>query len=165
MPRQHYNINMRPSRHPIGMQRAHGFQWERLLCLVLLAALIAALCICVPSMKYREESRKLYIARMQTECDTALTYSKYLSRTASSNSNAQLAVIRSSIYSMDVVNQTYMTMEGEGSYLVSQNTFSNLYNVLDNYFNKLTTGTNTSDHQTELTQQLEALKQIVSRLD
>lgn len=165
MARQHYSISMRSGRHGLGRKRQHSFQWERLVIVALLAALAVTLFVCLPSMSYRNESRSLFISRLQTECDTAITSSKYLSRTASSNSNAQLAMIRSSIYSMDVINQTYASLEGEGKHLVEQNVFSSLYSTLDNYFSKLTTGMNTSDQLTDLSNQLEQLKKLVADLD
>lgn len=166
MARQQYNISMRSSRRGIGSgPRMTGFPWSAVVIVALVAALIAVCIITVPSMSYRTEAKKLYIERMQKECDTALQYSKYLSRTASSNSNAQLASIRASIYSMDVINQTYSSLEGEGHILVDQNVFSALYNVLDNYYNKLATAMNTSDQLTDLTNQLEGLKTLVSNLN
>lgn len=162
---QRYNISMRSSRHGIGGPRPTGFPWSMLVIVVLVAALVAVSVVAFPSMNYRTEAKKLYIERMQKECDTALQYSKYLSRTASSNSNAQLAAIRASIYSMDVLNQTYSSLEGEGHILVDQNVFSALYNVLDNYYNKLATAMNTSEQLTDLTAQLESMKVLVGNLE
>ncbi len=165
MTKHGYSIGMRRGQPHMAEAPRKSNRLHAVVTVALAVALAVTLWVCLPAMSYRGDARSLFISRMQTECDTALTYSKYLSRTASSNSNAQLAVIRSCVYGMDVLNQSYAGLEGEGHYLVDQALFSQIYGVLDSYFNKLTTGMNTSDQLTELSASLEALQQAVITLD
>ncbi|MDO5143381.1 MAG: hypothetical protein Q4E72_02055 [bacterium] len=135
-----------------------------LLCIALVIALGVTLSICLPGLNYRDEVRDQFIANLQTECDTAMTNARYLSRNASSGSNEQLAVIRSSIRTMEVINDTYSKLEN-GTMLVDQTLFNNLYTVIQNYFNRLNTGMNTADYLTDMTLQLESLQQLVVALN
>ena len=150
--------------HPVSENSRNSNLVRTIISLVLAVALAITLVIAVPAINYRNDVKDLYIERIQKECDTAVTYSRYLSRTASSNSNAQLATIRSSIYSIDVLNQTYASLEGNGTTLVSDSLLSSIYTTIENYYNKLTTGTNTSDQQTELSNELEALQTAAAAL-
>ena len=140
-----------------------AFLWQNVALPVVLIALAVALVVGIPSMGYRDETRSLIIARMQSECDTAVNSTKYLSRTASTNSNAQLALIRSSIYTMDVMNESYAALEG-GRTLVDQSVFTSLYGVLDGYYNNLARGSNVTESLTTLSQQLDALHVTVLAL-
>ena len=90
-------------------------------------------------------------------------HSVYGVSTASTNSNAQLALIRSSIYTMDVMNESYAALEG-GRTLVDQSVFNSLYSVLDGYYNNLARGSNVTESLTTLSQQLDALHVTVLAL-
>ena len=146
-----------------GASRSSGLI-RNIIIAVLAVALAATLIITLPKMNYSSDLRSLTIERIQRECDTAITYSKYLSRTASSNSNAQLAVIRSSVYSIQVLNETYASMEGTGTHLIQETVLTSILTVIDNYYTRLTTGTNTSDNQTDLSNQLDQLQALADAL-
>ncbi len=157
--------------HPRGTQGEMGrtgssrFPLQPILIAVLALALVTSLFFAVPSTDYRAGARSFLISRMRTECEAAVNASKMLSRTISSNSNAQLAYVRSGVYAMDVLNQTYAALEGEGSYPIEPTTFTNLYAVIDSYYSRLATGTQTTDPMAALTEQLDALQTLVAALD
>ncbi len=157
--------------HPRGTQgdlnRTGGnrFPLQPILIAVLALALVTSLFFAVPSTDYRAGARGFLLGRMHTECEAAVNASKMLSRTISSNSNAQLATVRSGVYAMDVLNQTYAALEGEGSYPVDPTVFTNLYAVIDSYYSRLATGNQTTDPMAALTEQLDALQALVAALD
>ena len=165
MNRGSYRNSMGRGRHTIGEPtRNNGSLIRSVITLVLAVALVVTLIISIPTINYRNDLRSICIGRIQTECDTAITYSRYLSRTASSNSNAQLAVIRSSVYTIQALNETYAGIEGNGQYLLDTSLFTTILNVIDNYYTKLTTGTSTSEQQTELSNLLTNLQTLAAAL-
>lgn len=140
---------------------------DRIRNIVLLLLLIA--CILLGffggrAMRLQAETHTTYIRRMQTECNDALTLTSSLSRTAGANSAATLGRIRSHLYAMDTINQLNAGL-GNNGYLVSNDEFTTLYAVLDDYSNKLITGMQTGDLQTALTNQLTDLSMTVADLD
>lgn len=135
-----------------------------LLTIILAIALVAVLITSAPSNRFKNDYRSLTIERIQRECDTAVTYSRYLSRTAASNSNAQLAVIRSSVYTIQILNENYASLQGGGAYLVDPGLISPIITTIENYYTRLTTGTSTADNQTALSNELEALQTSATQL-
>ena len=135
------------------------------------SGLIAALVLAVVAlaiqggqeMAYRAEARALFVATMQTECNEALAQANSLSRTAGANSSSTLGRIRSSVRAMEDVNRIRMNLDGGRAY-VPDETFSELYTILDNYSSRLLTGMNTGDMQGQLQAALEALQAMVGAL-
>ena len=150
--------------HAMGEPSRNGGFFHTLLTLLLAIALVVTLVLTLPSTSFKNDYRSITIERIQKECDTVITYSRYLSRTASSNSNAQLAVIRSSVYTVQVLNETYASLQGGGAYLLDTALTDDIFTTLDSYYSRLTTGTNTSDQQTVLSTQLEALQTAAAEL-
>lgn len=116
------------------------------------------------AMSFQSDAHTTFVRRMQTECNDALTLTSSLSRTAGANSSATLGRIRSHLYAMDTINQLNVGLNG-GGYLVSNDVFTALYAVLDEYSDKLITGMQTGDLQTELTTSLTNLSVLVGELD
>ena len=135
-----------------------------LLTIALAIALVVVLITSAPSLSFKNDYHSLTVERIQRECDTAITYSRYLSRTAASNSNAQLAVIRSSVYTIQILNESYASLQGGGAYLVDTGLITPILTTIDNYYTRLTTGTSTADNQTELSTELEALQTAAAAL-
>lgn len=154
MRRYQYPIR-RDGRMPRGEGRGKQGIWI-LISLVLVIALAVTLFVTMPHMNASQGSHDYYVARMRTECEAAVSTVKYLSRTNSSNSYAQLATIRSSVYAADVLNQTSHAVE-DGDYPVDTAIFTQVYATIDAYYNALTTGKSTTDALTTLTQQLDTL--------
>lgn len=98
--------------------------------LALLIALVVVLVLNGPNVSFRNDYHSITVERIQKECDTAVQYSRYLSRTASSNSNAQLAVVRSAVYSVQVMNETYASLQGGGKHLVDPTLTANVLTTL-----------------------------------
>lgn len=112
------------------------------------------------AMAYRSEARSLFVATMQTECIEAISQANSLSRTAGANSSAILGRIRSSVHSMENTNRIQGNLEGGRSF-VPEETFTELYAILDNYSSRLLTGMNTGDMQGQLQTALEELQGLV----
>lgn len=130
---------------------------------LLAVALIVLLFFAVPAMRYRAESRSLFIGRMLTEVEAAQKQVVNLSRTASNSSFSTLSAIRSEVYAADLLNQTERSLSGRE--LVSSSLFDALYATIDNYTAKIISGTTTGELQTELTQELDMLKTAVSAIE
>lgn len=132
--------------------------------------LLAVACILLSifggrAMGFQSEAHITFVRRIQTECNDALSLTSSLSRTAGANSAATLGRIRSHLYAMDTINQLNVGLQGAGGYLVNNDVFTQLYALLDDYSNKLITGMQTGDLQTELTNSLTNLSLLVSQLD
>ena len=64
---------------------------------------------------------------------------------------------------MDTINQLNVGLGGD--YLISNDTFTSLYAIIDDYFNRLITGVVTGDSQTALANALTSLQQTVAYLE
>lgn len=135
---------------------------RNILLMVLLAACIALAIFGGKAMSFQAETNTTFIHRLQTECNNAVILTGTLSRTAGANSAATLGRIRSHIYAMDTINQLHVGLNG--AYLLDNETFSNMYTLLDGYSDKLTTGTQTGELQSSLTAALTELSNTVNGL-
>lgn len=145
------------------MQTGAGLLRERIRTGLIIALVLIAVVLGIlggRAMAYRSEARALFASSMQTECIEALNQANLLSRTAGANSAATLGRIRSSVRAMDDINRIRMGLEG-GKAFVSEETFSELYGILDNYSSRLLTGMNTGDMQGQLQAALEALQTML----
>lgn len=134
--------------------------------IVMLLLVIAVILLAVfggKAIGYQTESHTTFVRRLQTECNDALALTPSLSRTAGASSAATLSKIRSYVYAMDAINQMNLSLEGK--YLVATDVFTNLYGIIDDYYNRLITGVVTSDRQTELTNVLSQLVQTLAYLE
>ncbi len=148
-------------------QTAAGVMRERIrtvLILFLAAAVIVLGVAGGQAMSYRAEARETFVGMIQAECDDALTLTNSLSRTAGASSSGILGRIRSHVHAMDTLNQINVSLEGGDSYMVPPVVFTELYNLIDNYTDKLRTGMITGDLQTELLTKLSELSAAVNAI-
>ena len=136
---------------------------KNLIILLLLVAVGVLLYISIPMMKNRDETRALYIQKIQAECDDALRQSTTLSRNAGADSAAILSRVRCNIYAIRTLN----TMSGSsgGRQLLDDGRLLTLQNTVDNYIAFLTTGMDTGEYQTALHNSLLELQGIVNTLN
>jgi|GEM_PF-7048561 len=134
------------------------------LILVLIASVAVLGFLYIRGSSYQSSSRTLFIETMQSECAGALALSRSMSLTAGASSYDALAKIRSSIHAMETVNEMYLSLEGPGHLLVSEDQFSHVYNVLDDYSSKLSTGMTTGDVSADLRTALTTLQQLTEAL-
>lgn len=149
------------------LQTGAGLMRERVRNILTIALVLAVAGLAIiggRALAYRAESRSLFVATMQTECNEALSLTNSLSRTAGASSSTTLGRIRSNVHTMDTLNQLHANLEGGGQYYVPVEVFTNLYTILDNYSNRLITGLNTGDLQGELQTALEGLQALISEL-
>ena len=133
-----------------------------LLILVLAGLLIAALALGIPAMQKQNDTRSLYIQRIQAECDDAIRQSSSLSRNAGADSASILAKIRSSLYAIRMISNLN-SAEG-GGILVDDDRIMTLQNTVDRYLTYLTTGMDTGEYQTSLQTALEELQETLNEL-
>ena len=148
------------------MQTGAGLMRERVRigAIIVLALAVAALAVLGgQAMAYRAEARSLFVMTMQTECTEALNQSSSLSRTAGANSSATLGRIRASVRAMEDVNRIQGNLD-HGRFFVPEETFAELYTILDSYSSRLLTGMNTGDMQGQLQTALEALQTLIAEL-
>ena len=158
---QHYM-----SRKGSSMQSGGNTMFNRLrnaLILVLLAAAILLAIFGGRAISFETETSSTFVHRMQTECNDAVSLVTALSRTAGASSSATLGKIRSHVYAMDTINQLNVGLGGD--YLISNDTFTSLYAIIDDYFNRLITGVVTGDSQTALANALTSLQQTIAYLE
>lgn len=140
-------------------QTAAGVMRDRVrtvLIIVLLVALVAVGVYGAQAVRYRMEARSLLVATMQTESNEAVSLANSLSRTAGGNSAATLGRIRANVHAMETANRMQANLEGRP--FLPEETFSEIYTILENYSSRLLTGMNTGDLQGELQTALEALQ-------
>lgn len=128
------------------------------LIVILLAGLIAMGILGGRAMYYRTEARSLFVATMQTESNEAVSLANSLSRTAGGNSAATLGRIRACVHAMETANRMQGNLDGRA--FVPEETFSDIYTILETYSTRLLTGMNTGDLQGELQTALEALQML-----
>ena len=145
------------------MQTGAGLMRDRLRIGAIIVLVVAVAVLAVlggQAMAYRAEARSLFAATMQTECIEALNQSSSLSRTAGANSSATLGRIRANVRAMENVNRLQGSLDNGRSF-VPEETFSDLYALLDTYSSRLLTGMNTGDLQGQLQTALEALQAVI----
>lgn len=155
--------------------RAEGVQYSgaprlrerirNILLIVLAAACILLAIFGGRAMSFQSDARTTFIRRMQTESNDALSMTSSLSRTAGANTSATLGRIRSRVYAVDTINQLNLGLDNEAGYLIGNDVFTNLYALLDDYADKMITGTQTGDVQTSLTTALTELVTLTANLD
>ena len=146
----------------VSMTQMKGNRIRDLLILVLAGLLIAALALGVPAMMKQNDTRTLYIQRMQSECDDAIRLTSTLSRNAGADSASILARIRSNLYAIRMISNLN-TAEG-GGVLVDDERIMTLTNTVDRYLTYLTTGMDTGEYQTALQVSLSELQEIARSL-
>lgn len=124
--------------------------------LVLLAALIGVAVYSTSAIFYRNEAQNMMVARIQSECGSALTLTNSLSRTAGTNSSGTLGKIRGHVYTMETLSDMYLALNNRA--LIADSTLDDLYSLIDDYSNKLITGMTTGDMQSSLLAQLQSLQ-------
>ena len=145
------------------MQTGAGLMRERVRMGAIIALVLAVAVLAVlggQAMAYRAEARSLFAATMQTECIEALNQTSSLSRTAGANSSATLGRVRASVRAMENVNKLQSSLDN-GHAFVPEETFAELYAILDAYSSRLLTGMNTGDMQGQLQSALEALQTAI----
>ena len=135
---------------------------RNILLLLLLAGLITLAVFSIPAMTYRSSERALVIARMNQECREASKRTETLSRTGGSDSEQNLAQIRSNIYAIRTLNEIYSSDEGS---LIRGKDIEDLLNSVDGYLRYLTTGMDTGEYQTNLQNSLATLQGILETLE
>ena len=134
-----------------------------LLILLLAALLLAALIIGIPALKKQDNTRSIYIQRVQSECDDAVRQVSTLSRNAGADSASILAKIRSNLYAIRTLSALSIS-QGYGP-LVDDDRILTLQNTVDRYLDYLTTGMDTGEYQTSLQIALEELQEELSNLN
>lgn len=136
----------------------------RILLVVVSLAAAVSICFAVRGENYRRETYTAFINVIRAECNSAIVQTNSLSRTAGANSSAILGRIRSHIHTMDTINQLNADLEGNHQYMISTGLFTQLYDILDNYANRLVTGMVTGELQTQLQTTLDTLAAEASQL-
>ena len=135
---------------------------RNLIILLLLLALVALLIISLPLLKNRNETRVLFIQRIQAEVDEAVRQTSSLSRNAGADSAAILARVRSCLYAVRSLCGVSASM-GQGA-LLDDERLVTLQNTVDRYLSFLTTGMDTGEYQTGLQTALTELQTLAGEL-
>ena len=135
---------------------------KNVLLLLLVLGLALSLVWGIPAVQSQKNYRGDVIARMETECGDAQYILAHLSNTGSSSTYAQLARIRSAIYAIDVLNQSYSSLQGASS-LVDSQLLNNVYTLVESYYTALiSSATNTSILLSDLSAALQSLQSALA---
>jgi len=153
----------RRSRVSVGDPGRSRGRWQGAVALLLLIVLIVTVVMALPAMRYQREAHAFFAERMLNECNDAKTRTSSLSRTGGT-SQASLALIRSKVYAMQLLNQADASLAGT-SPMIPESTFTGLMTTVENYISRTTLGAaDTGDLQTELSTELDALEAQLSAL-
>lgn len=147
----------------INLSQAKRNRIRNVIVILLVAALAATLIITLPVMQNQNETRSLFIQKIQAEVDEALRQTATLSRNAGADSAAILSKIRSNIYAVRMLN-TVNSASG-GRMLLEEDRLTSLQNMVDRYLTYLTTGMDTGEYQTALQVALTELQEIAGNLN
>ena len=131
--------------------------------LLLLVGMAAVLAFSLPVLRNQNETRRLYIQRIQSETSEAVRQTSGLSRNAGADSAAILARVRCNLYAVRTINSAN-SAAGNGT-LLEEERLTTLLNTVDRYLSFLTTGMDTGEYQTSLQTALNELQDIVSNLE
>lgn len=131
--------------------------------LLLIIATAAALAFALPVLRKQNDTRRLYIQRIQSEAAEAVRQTSGLSRNAGADSAAILARVRCNVYAIRTINSTN-SAAGERP-LIDEERLTTLLNTIDRYLSFLTTGMDTGEYQTSLQTALNDLHGFVSNLN
>lgn len=131
--------------------------------LLLIIATAAAFAFALPVLRKQNDTRRLYIQRIQSESAEAVRQTSGLSRNAGADSAAILARVRCNVYAIRTINSTN-SAAGNGL-LLDEERLTTLLNTIDRYLSFLTTGMDTGEYQTSLQTALNELQGIVSNLN
>ena len=131
--------------------------------IVLLLALIGLTIYNANAVIYRNASQELIPAYMRSECNSAISQVNSLSRTAGASSSAVLGKIRGHVYSMETLNEMYTALNSRE--LIPHEVFDRIYQLLDDYADKLITGMTTGDMQSLLLSEVQGLMGYINILD
>ena len=135
---------------------------RNLLLIVLTVALLGVGIAGGQAITFRSSCDEKLLGRMVTECADAVSLAKNLSRYGGSDSAAILGSIRSNVHAVDVLNTMHHTLYG--SYLVQPASFTDLYNIISSYSDKLTKGAAVVEDQNNLVTGLDALNTLLQSL-
>ena len=147
----------------INLSQAKRNRIRNVIVILLVAALAATLIITLPVMQNQNETRSLFIQKIQAEVDEALRQTATLSRNAGADRAAILSKIRSNLYAVRMLN-TVNSASG-GRMLLEEDRLTSLQNMVDRYLTYLTTGMDTGEYQTALQVALTELQEIAGNLN
>ena len=108
------------------------------------------------AIAFRGEAGELMLTRAQTECSSAVNQTNTLSRSGGSDTAGALGKIRANVKAVEVLSGINHSLYG--SPLAPQNSFTDIYNIIDSYSAKLKNGTSTIEELTLLGDALSVLQ-------
>lgn len=107
------------------------------------------------------EAEDLLVSRAMTECGTAVNQAMTLSRYGGSDTAGALGKIRANINAVDVLSGIRETLYGRE--MAPEDTFTQLYTIIDSYSDKLKNGTATIEELTHLNEGLAGLQSLLEQ--
>ncbi len=147
---------------PVSQTRRNLF--KNILILVLVVLLGVSVALGLPAVRRQASTRSLLIQRMQNEIARADSLTQSLSRNAGASSAATLAQIRSGVYTIQMLNDVSVGIEGTSGLLIPEDRMTSLIQYIDNYLQFLTTGMDTGEYQTNLQNSLDELQLMINNL-
>jgi hypothetical protein len=96
-------------------------------------------------------------ANLRAEIQHAVSQTNTLSRLGATTTSNVLGKIRQYVHGIEIINDLNIGMFGEVGRLYEQSVFDNIYDIIDAYDAKLSSGQKVSDSLTDLSAAIEAL--------
>ncbi|HNW86318.1 MAG TPA: hypothetical protein PLP25_08035 [Candidatus Limiplasma sp.] len=103
-------------------------------------------------------------ANLRAEIQHATSQTNTLSRLGATTTSNVLGKIRQYVHGIEIINDLNVGMFGEVGRLYQQSVFDNIYNIIDAYDAKLSSGQKVSDSLTSLTAAVENLSSLTNAL-
>jgi hypothetical protein len=133
-------------------------QASKVLSIVLVIAVVILAILGGNAMRFEGKEQALYRERMRSEAGSAITQVNNLSRTGGSTTTNLLGKLRQHIYAMQTLQQIHVGLRGNGQQILDASVFDSIYTVIDTFDQKLQTGQQTKEPQTQLLTLLTDLK-------
>lgn len=145
-----------------GVEHSRTDRIRNILLILMAVALLGVGIAGGQAITFRGKTDDVILARMLTECSSAINHVNTLSRYGGSDSVELIAKIRANIHAVDAYNELHSALYG--SALVAQSSFTTLYATVDSYMGKFKNGTTTMEEQTNLLHDLTALQTLLQEL-
>jgi hypothetical protein len=133
-------------------------QASKVLSIVLVIAVVILAILGGNAMRFEGKEQALYRERMRSEAGSAITQVNNLSRTGGSTTTNLLGKLRQHVYAMQTLQQIHVGLRGNGQQILDASVFDSIYTVIDTFDQKLQTGQQTKEPQTQLLTLLTDLK-------
>jgi len=125
-------------------------QMGKVLMILLVLAVVVMGIIGGNALRFGGKEQTLYREHMRSEASQAISQVNNLSRTGGSTTTNLLGKLRQHVYAIQTLQQIHVSLRGNSHQVVDVSLFDSIYSVIDIFDDKLQTGQQTKEPQTQL---------------